>query len=105
MAVSKYEQVKEVTAPIEATFYKLLDHLDEYRDLLARLIAQEESEAEPNAALIKRFRQFTSRADTMVKHLDGAMKSISGHEIERLRTRTAAHSAAQQHAAACPNAA
>ena len=70
MAVSKYEQVKEVTAPIESTFYELLDHLDEYRDLLARLIAQEESEAEPNAALIKRFRQFTSRADTMVKHLE-----------------------------------
>lgn len=42
-------------------------------------------------------------AVTMVKHLDGAMKSISGHEIERLRTRTSAHAGVRQHAAARPD--
>ncbi len=68
--MSKYDQVKDLTAPIESTFYELLDRLDEYRDLLARLITEEEMAAEPNAALIKRFRQFTAKADAMVESLE-----------------------------------
>ena len=54
MAVTKYEQVKALTGPVEAAFYELLDRIDEYRELLGRLIAQEEAGGEqkvPRAAV------------------------------------------------------
>lgn len=70
VAVTKYEQVKALTGPVEAGFYELLDRIDAYRDLLARLISEEEAGDDPNAALIKRFRQFTSKAENMTRILE-----------------------------------
>ena len=70
MVVTKYEQVKAKTAPVEAAFYGLLEHIDEYRELLEALIAEDEAAEQPNAALVKRFRQFIGKATSMTKILE-----------------------------------
>ena len=84
MAVTKYEQVKALTSPVEAGFYELLDRIDAYQELLARLIAEEEAGAEPNAPLIKRFRQFTTRAENMTKILEDDVLTEMLWLIDRL---------------------
>ena len=77
--MTKYEQVKAVTEPVEAAFYALLDRLDEYRELLDRLIGEEEAAAETNAPLVKRFRQFQVRADKITQLLeDDALTQMLG---------------------------
>lgn len=70
MAMTMYEQVAEQTRPVEAAFYELLDRLDEYSELLARLLAELEAETEPNKPLIKRFRSFGSKAANMTQILE-----------------------------------
>ncbi len=77
--MTKYEEVKAQTEPMEAAFYALLDRLDEYRELLDRLIAEEEAAAETNSPLVKRFRQFQTRAEKMTKILeDDALTEMLG---------------------------
>ena len=68
--MTMHEQVAALTGPVESAFYELLDRLDEYSELLARLLAELEAEAEPNKALIKRFRSFTTKAGNMTKILE-----------------------------------
>ena len=68
--MSMYEQVAAQTGPVESSFYELLDRIDDYSELLARLLAELEAEAEPNKALIKRFRSFSTKAANMTKILE-----------------------------------
>ena len=70
VAMTMYEQVAALTGPVETAFYGLLDRIDDYSELLARLLAELEAEPEPNKALIKRFRSFTSKAENMTNILE-----------------------------------
>lgn len=68
--MTKYEQVKAKTVPLEEAFYGLLEHIDEYRKLLERLIAEEEATKRPNEALVQRFQQFIGKASSMTAILE-----------------------------------
>ena len=70
MALSEYEQVAEATKNMEAAIYGALDAVDAYRDLLASLIEGQESSAQTNEKLVKRYQQFLKRADLMTSHLE-----------------------------------
>ena len=82
--MTKYEQVKAQTEPVEAAFYGLLDRLDEYRELLDRLIAEELAADETNAPLVKRFRQFQVRADKMTQILEDEVLTQMLGMLDRL---------------------
>jgi len=84
VAMSMYEQVAAHTAPVEAGFYSLLDSLDQYRELLERLIAELSEAAEPNGPLIKRFRAFMGRADAMTQILEDDVLTEMLSMLDRL---------------------
>lgn len=82
--MSKYEQVKARTEPVEAAFYELLERIDEYRELLGRLIDEEAASDDPNHALVKRFRQFIGKAETMTRLLEDEVLTEMLWLIDRL---------------------
>jgi len=84
MAVSKHDEVKAHTEPVEAGFYALLGRLDEYRELLERFVVEENSSDEPNRALVKRFEQFLGKAGAMAQILEDEVLSEMLWLIDRL---------------------
>lgn len=82
--MTMYEQVAALTGPVETAFYELLDRLDDYSELLARLIAELEAEVEPNKPLLKRFRSFTTKAENMTKILEDQVLTEMLTLIDRL---------------------
>ena len=82
--MSIYEEVKGRTESVEATFYALLDRLDEYRETLERFVAELEAAPEPNVALIKRFRMFLRRSATMTTILEDDVLTEMLSLIDRL---------------------
>jgi len=82
--MTMHEQVAALTGPVETAFYELLDRIDDYSELLARLLTELEAEAEPNKALIKRFRSFTAKAANMTKILEDDVLSEMLTLLDRL---------------------
>ncbi len=65
MAVTIHEQVADVTRAMESAIYAALESIDAYTDTLTRLIGEQQTSAQPNEKLIKRFNQFLARAASM----------------------------------------
>lgn len=70
VAVRPHERIGEKTREMEAAIYGALEAIDAYLGTLAELIAEQEASGEPNVMLVKRMKQFTQRAETMVKIIE-----------------------------------
>ena len=70
MALSEHEQVVDATKKMETAIYGALDAVDSYRDLVTALIEGQTASEETNEKLVKRYRQFLTRADSMTTRLE-----------------------------------
>ncbi|MDH4115899.1 MAG: hypothetical protein OEX04_05855 [Acidimicrobiia bacterium] len=77
MAVKPHELIAERTHSMEGAIYSALDAIDAYGAAARKVIADEEAGAAPNEMLVKRMKQFASRADTMSKVIeDGVLTEL-----------------------------
>ena len=65
-----HEQVAEVTSGMEQAVYAAMDAVDAYVDTIRRLLAEQGALEEPNEMLVKRFKQFINRGETMTTMLE-----------------------------------
>lgn len=65
MAVTAEEQVAEVTDTMTNALYAALEAIDAYKAGIEKVIEEQSEMDEPNSGVIKRMKQFVSRAESM----------------------------------------
>lgn len=70
MAMTAYEVMRAATDALESGLYGALDGCDRYKAAVESLLAEETAKDEPNAAMVKRLRQFQARVTKIASFVE-----------------------------------
>ena len=65
-----HQRVAGPTKEMEDAVYAALDAIDGYADVVRSLLAEQEASDEPNTMLVKRFKQFLKKAESMTTTIE-----------------------------------
>lgn len=84
MALNSYDRVSAATESMAEAIYAALDALDAYVAIVDDVAREQREASEPNAKLIKRMEQFSTRAETMTRIIEDDVLTELNHCTDRL---------------------
>ena len=84
MAMSAYDRVSAATEAMSEAIYSALDAIDAYAAVVEDVARQQTSSDEPNMGLVKRMKQFSSRAEAMTRVIEDDVLTELNHCTDRL---------------------